>query len=85
MQHGEFAQLIDNYRTSGTVITTGTPVKIVLHNGDIVDVEKVEWSGIDGGQIQIFAGPTEDDEPDDIVDDDLGDEVDDERGMSEYK
>lgn len=66
MQHAEFARLIDNIRTSGSVITTGTPVKVVLHNGDIVEVEEVKFSILDGGMIQIIAGPTDEDVDDEF-------------------
>lgn len=62
MDHTTFAQFIDNIRASGSVITSATPVKVVLKSGDIVDVEEVKFSLIDGGQIQVIAGPTEDEE-----------------------
>lgn len=35
-------------------------VKIVLKSGDIVDIEDIVFSHLDGGMIQIIAGPTED-------------------------
>lgn len=90
MDHSTFAELVDNMRTSGSVITSGTPVKVVLYSGDIVDVQEVKFDLIDGGQIQIIAGPTEDDEENertdlDDIDDNVGDEVDDQGGMSEYR
>lgn len=65
MDHSTFAQLLDNYRTSGSAISTGTPVKVLLKSGDLVDVEDVQYSFVDGGQIRVIAGPTEDDEADD--------------------
>lgn len=84
MNHTDFAQLLDNLRSANSSITSGTPVKVVLFSGDIVDVEKVEWSFQNGGEIRIVAGPTEMDEPEDVLDD-VGDEVDDQGGMSEYR
>lgn len=35
-------------------------VKIVLKSGDIVDIEDIVFSHLDGGMIQIIAGQTED-------------------------
>lgn len=37
-------------------------VKIVLKSGDIVDIEDIVFSHLDGGMIQIIAGPTEDEQ-----------------------
>lgn len=35
-------------------------VKILLKSGDIVEVEDVRFSPLNGGEIHIIAGPTED-------------------------
>lgn len=38
----------------------GLPAKIVLDEGDIVEVKDIRYSGLNGGEIHIIAGPVED-------------------------
>lgn len=38
----------------------GKPIKVLLNSGDIVEVKDVKLSHLNGGEVHIVAGPTED-------------------------
>lgn len=44
----------------------GTPVRIRLHNGELVEIKDFEFSYVNGGELHIIAGPTQEEEDEEI-------------------
>lgn len=53
---------IEKLGNLGGHASAGLPVKVLLNSGDLVDIRNILFSGMNGGEIHILAGPTEDDE-----------------------